>query len=351
MNVTVRIILAILTLLAALALGLLVRHVLVVRFKKASLGYHLAQAVGVAVLLLLLLLALMLGLVIITGDTTPFALLQGAPESGPTPLQGVIALLWNTVFSGIVCVLVLMIVAPIKTAISRKLEEQGVEVNLRVLVVRAYYALVLAVIFLAVLLIWDVQIALPVTIITGVLTFALRDLIKDQVAGVYILAEHQFQIGDQITISSSTGVVTHIDMRATTLRLVTGEAVIIPNGRFLDQNVRNNTRYKNRRAAITALFAQADYEGDATLSRLVQTIKGIAVVSSDEEPSITLDAVTGRVEDYNSGDGGSSSQAVRLSVRFWVESRSRDAVTSVMEALRDAFPRADFLVQEFAAGA
>ncbi len=64
-----------------------------------------------------------------------------------------------------------------------------------------------------------------------------------------------------------------------------------------------------------------------------------------------MSAVTGRLEGYNPGDSGYSSQPVRLSVRFWVESRSRDAVTAVMEALKYAFPRADFLVQEFAASA
>ena len=61
--------------------------------------------------------------------------------------------------------------------------------------------------------------------------------------------------------------------------------------------------------------------------------------------------LAGRVEGYSPADGGYSGKTVCLSVRFWVESRSRDAVTAVMEALKDAFPCADFLVQEFAASA
>lgn len=351
MDITVRIILSILTLLVALALGFYIRHALVKRFKKASLGSHLAQAVGVAVILLLLFVALILGLVIITGDTSLFATLQGGAGGKPTPLQGALTLFWNIALSGIICVLGLMIAAPLKTALTRKLEEQGVEVNLRTLIVRSGYALLLVIIFFVVLLIWDVQVALPVAVVTGVLTFALRDLIKDLVAGVYILAEHQFQIGDQISISASRGTVTHIDMRATTLRLVTGEVMVVPNGHFLDENVRNNTRYKDRRATIIALFARADYDEDTTPFQLVQTIKDTAIVSQDQEPSIILNAVTGRVEGYNPGDDGYSSSTVRLWVRFWVESRSRDAVTAVMESLMDAFPRADFRVQDFAAGA
>ncbi len=59
-------------------------------------------------------------------------------------------------------------------------------------------------------------------------------------------------------------------MRVMALRLATEEAMIIPNGHFLDQNVRNNTRYTDGRAAITAIFAQGDYDEDTTLSQLVQ---------------------------------------------------------------------------------
>jgi small-conductance mechanosensitive channel len=351
MDISVRIILSILTLLVALALGVFIRYVLVKRFKKASLSYRLAGAVGVSVILFLLLLALILVLVILTGDVTLLATLLGTPGAKLTPFQSVVTLLWNIAESGIVCVLGLMIAGWLKTLVDRRLEEQEIDANARVLLVRASYAGLLIIVFFVVLLIWDVQIALPVTILTGVLTFALRDLIKDLVAGVYILAEQQFHIGDQITISSSTGTVTHISIRVTTLRLVTGEAIIIPNGHFLDESVRNNTRYKDRRATITAHFTLADYDEDTTPFQIAQTIKSTAIVSQEEEPAIIVNAVTGRLEGYNPGGGGYSNATVRLTVRFWVESGSRDAVTAVMEALKKAFPRADFLVQEFAASA
>jgi hypothetical protein len=52
----------------ALALGLLVRHLLLKQFKKASLGYTLANAFGMSVIALLLLLAVGIGAAIITGN-------------------------------------------------------------------------------------------------------------------------------------------------------------------------------------------------------------------------------------------------------------------------------------------
>lgn len=349
MNLSVRIILSLLIVLVALALGFFIRAALAKRFTKAGLGYQLARAAGVSIILLLLLLAAVLSLVIVTGDVALFALLLGTLSTQPTVFQRVVSLLWGLALTGTICVLGLMIAEYFKTVLSRNLEEQQVEANLRTLAVRASYAFVLVLVLLAVLMIWDVQIALPITIIVGVLTFALRDLIRDQIAGVYILAERQFQIGDQVTISSFEGTVTHIDMRATSLRLVTGEAMVVPNGRFLDESVRNNTRYKDRRATIIAIFALADYDEHTTPLQLVQAIKNTTIVSQEGEPMIIMNAVKGRVEGFHAEEGGYSNKTVTLAVRFWVESRNRAAVTSVMEALKYAFPHTDFVVQEFAA--
>jgi small conductance mechanosensitive channel len=349
MDLSVRVILSLLIVLVALALGFFIRSALVKRFTKGGLGYQLARAAGVSIILLLLLLAAVLSLVIITEDATLFALLLGTLSTQPTLFQSAVSVIWYLALTGTICALGLLSAEYLKTTLSRRLQEQEVEANLRALAGRASYALVLVLVFLAVLMIWDVQIALPITIIVGVLTFALRDLIRDLIAGIYILLERQFQIGDQITISSFEGTVTHIDMRATSLRLVTGEAMVVPNGRFLDQSVRNNTRYKDRRATIMAIFAQEDYDEHTTPLQLVRAIKNTTIVSQEGEPTIIMNAVKGRVEGFHAEEGGYSNKTVTLAVSFWVESRNRVAVTSVMEALKYAFPHTDFVVQQFAA--
>jgi small-conductance mechanosensitive channel len=283
MNTFTRVMLSILLLLFALALGLLVRHLLLKQFKKASLGYALANAAGMSVIAILLLLAVGMGAAIITGDIVLLTSMLGLgmPGNNLTPLESLINVLWKVA-------------------------------------------------------------------ITGVLTFALRDLIKDLVAGVFILADHPFQIGDEITISSSTGDVTKVSTRTTTLHLVTGEEMIIPNGRFIDQTVSNNTRYQSRRAAITAVFAEEAYVENETLRQLTQVVKGTEIASADRVPRITLDSATGRVEGFSAEKGGYSTGTITLTIRFWVEGSNRDAVTEVMEVLRKAFPQADFRVLEFA---
>jgi small-conductance mechanosensitive channel len=318
--------------------------------KKASLGYALANAAGVSVIAILLLLAVGMGAAIITGDIVLLTSMLGLgmPGNNLTLLESLINVLWKVAITGVLGVLGLIIAGQIKAALERRLEQQDVTINLRTLIGRACYVLVLVATFFVVLMIWNVQIALPVAIISGVLTFALRDLIKDLVAGVFILADRPFQIGDEITISSSTGDVTKVSTRTTTLHLVTGEEMIIPNGRFIDQNVSNNTRYQSRRAAITAIFAEEAYVEHETLRQLIHVIKGTEIASADRVPRITLNSATGRVEGFSAEKGGYSTGTITLTIRFWVDGSNRDAVTEVMEVLRKAFPHADFRVLEFA---
>ena len=350
MNTFTCVMLSILLLLFALALGLLVRHLLLRQFKKASLGYALANAAGVSVIAILLLLAVGMGAAIIKGDIDLLTnmLGLGTPGNNLTPLESLINVLWKVAITGVLGVLGLLIAGQIKAALERRLEQQDVTINLRTLIGRACYVLVLVATLFVVLMIWDVQIALPVAIISGVLTFALRDLIKDLVSGVFILADRPFQIGDEITISSSTGEVTNVSTRTTTLHLVTGEEMIIPNGRFIDQNVSNNTRYQSRRAAITAIFAEEAYVEHETQRQLIQVVKGTEIASDDRVPRITLNSAMGSLEGFSAEKGDYNTRTITLTIRFWVEGSNRDAITEVMEALRKAFPHADFRVLEFA---
>jgi small conductance mechanosensitive channel len=60
-------------------------------------------------------------------------------------------------------------------------------------------------------------------------SLSLQDTAKNLVAGLYLLAERPFHVGDQITVRTFTGRVEFIDMRTTTLRTDDDQQVIIPN--------------------------------------------------------------------------------------------------------------------------
>jgi small-conductance mechanosensitive channel len=60
--------------------------------------------------------------------------------------------------------------------------------------------------------------------------FGAQNLIKDILAGLFILVENQFRKGDVVTIASTTGVVEDINLRRTLLRDLDGIVHSVPNG-------------------------------------------------------------------------------------------------------------------------
>ena len=68
----------------------------------------------------------------------------------------------------------------------------------------------------------------------GVLGFAVgfgaQTMVKDLLNGLFLLAEGQYTIGDEITIGGVTGVVERVTLRTTTLRATNGDIHIVPSG-------------------------------------------------------------------------------------------------------------------------
>jgi small conductance mechanosensitive channel len=68
----------------------------------------------------------------------------------------------------------------------------------------------------------------------GVLGFAVgfgaQTMVKDLLNGLFLLAEGQYTIGDEITVSGVTGIVERVTLRTTTLRATNGDVHIVPSG-------------------------------------------------------------------------------------------------------------------------
>ncbi len=100
---------------------------------------------------------------------------------------------------------------------------------------------------LALLQIWGVGLApfLAVgTAVAAAIGFGAQDLVKDLIAGFFILIEDQFRVGDVVSISGATGVVQDIQLRVTVLRDIEGNVHFVPNGQ-----IQVSTNY-------TSVFAQ-----------------------------------------------------------------------------------------------
>src|SRR4030095_12929858 len=67
--------------------------------------------------------------------------------------------------------------------------------------------------------------------------FGLQDIVKNFVAGLILLIERPFQVGDRIEIDNATAEVVEVRARATVLRTNDDVHVIVPNSKFMTDTV------------------------------------------------------------------------------------------------------------------
>ena len=69
-------------------------------------------------------------------------------------------------------------------------------------------------------------------ILGAVVGLAFQDIIKDLIAGFFILFDNQYSVGDYVKINEFTGEVIAIGMKTTKIKAYTGEVKIISNSSF-----------------------------------------------------------------------------------------------------------------------
>jgi small conductance mechanosensitive channel len=79
---------------------------------------------------------------------------------------------------------------------------------------------------------------------------ALQDVLKNLFAGVYLLLEQPFKIGDTIVVDNREGEVESIEIRTTVLRTRDGTQALVPNALVFATTVMNRTAYPTRRVSI-----------------------------------------------------------------------------------------------------
>jgi small-conductance mechanosensitive channel len=342
-----RIGLTILTILIALAIGLLLRRAVVRSLKNSVLDKWLVQTLGILVILPLLILAALASPIIITWDVNILTVVLLKIFPGADVKNIVLNMLWTL----LIVVLAFGIARTLMRITIRGLGESRIDINMRTLLGRVFYFTILIFAFFWILSLWQPSLAVPVTVIgivTVSLSIAIQDIVKDLVAGFYILIEHPFRIGDQISTANYTGRVEDVQLRATRLRIVSGEEVTIPNSMVFGGIVINNTFYDERRATIAVSFDQEDFVQDETPELILKTIKEISSVMVKPEPRVTVSSITGTVNGYTGSQSGYTGKAITLTLRFWIASGQISTVSEVMCGLRDALPKADLVVRESA---
>ncbi|HST04405.1 MAG TPA: mechanosensitive ion channel domain-containing protein [Chloroflexia bacterium] len=164
------------------------------------------------------------------------------------------------------------------------------------------------------------------------ISLSLQDLLRNVVAGIYVLLEQPFKIGDRITVKDVTGVVQAIELRTTLLRTDDGLRVVVPNGTVLNEIVTNRSVSNQQKTSVKVRIAMASM-GDLqkTSNEIISMLQNVEGVSETPAPSVAVE--------------GTLDELVLLRVDFWFTSGEKIlSAGRVVEALRTRWPEANITV-------
>jgi moderate conductance mechanosensitive channel len=162
------------------------------------------------------------------------------------------------------------------------------------------------------------------TVVGAVLAFGAQSVVKDLLSGFFLVIEGQYDIGDGITVGTTSGTVEDLSLRVTRVRSFDGSIVYVPNGEI--RVLANTSRGWARAIVDIAVPASTDVD---------RLLEGVRQAST----AVTEDAkVAAWLEGAPSFLGIVSSDAEHLTAR--VTARTSSARREDVErALREEITR------------
>ena len=205
------------------------------------------------------------------------------------------------VISGVVVFIVtLYISAWIARIIKRSSERRGADPEIVILLTRGtrWTLIILGIIVALEQVDFDVTGLIAGLGIAGVtIGFALQDVAKNFVAGVLLLIQQPFEIGDVVKILDYVGTVQEITLRTTDILSQDGRMVIVPNSEVFVNPLMNYSRTPRRRIEISA---GVSYDSD--LQKVSETalrvLSGLDEVLADPAPEVTFREFGGSTIDF-----------------------------------------------------
>lgn len=230
----------------------------------------------------------------------------------------------RTLWAAVVVVITLVLARGVRKATMRQLVRHRAQANATILLGNLAQLGVIVLGTLIVLAIYTQGafgwILTSFSVVGIVVGLSLQDILRNFFAGVWVLVERPFRIGDAIDVSGYTGVVEEISFRTTQLRTADGREVIVPNGDFMTKPVVNLTRFPLRRGVVfLSLDATTDLASDAVLS----AVASVDRIAKDPGPTVELRRV--------------ANGRARYQVTFWTPDHDA-GVAAAIAALRAHFP-------------
>lgn len=154
---------------------------------------------------------------------------------------------------------------------------------------------------------------------------ALQDVMKNFVAGVILLVQQPFHVGESIGVKGFDGTITAIDLRATEMRASDGRLVILPNADVLVNPIINYSRTSQRQVELS-LNLPLTCDPDIVRGILTEVGKDVVGFLNKPEPAVMFVNLT--------------NSAMQLNFSFWVDVNKNDTARvreAVLLKIKSAF--------------
>ncbi|MCB1885168.1 MAG: mechanosensitive ion channel family protein [Geminicoccaceae bacterium] len=158
--------------------------------------------------------------------------------------------------------------------------------------------------------------------------FAFKDILQNWLAGLLLLFQQPFRVGDQIVVEGYEGTIERVETRATILKTYDGRRVVIPNATIYSNSVTVNTAFPTRRSEYDVGIGYGD-DIKTAKATILEAMRGANGVLSEPPPEVIPWAL--------------DSSAVMLRARWWTNPFRSDVVRvqgEVVEAVKYALDAA-----------
>lgn len=162
------------------------------------------------------------------------------------------------------------------------------------------------------------------------LAFAVQDIAQNFTAGLLLLLQQPFKIGDLVEINGKIGRVTAIEIRATTIRTLDGLLIIMPNAQLLSNPITNfSASLKRQITIIVSLPASVEVETARQL--MLEAAQQLASFQVDPPPAALFHEF--------------SSTQVKGKLTFWISNTGQvehlKAIDLALSSLKTTFNQAN----------
>jgi potassium efflux system protein len=118
------------------------------------------------------------------------------------------------------------------------------------------------------------------------LGFGLQEIFANIVSGIIILIERPIRVGDVVTVNNVTGTVTRMQLRATTIKDMDFRELIVPNKKFITEDVMNWTLTDRRSRVVHNIGVAYGSDTQLVQETLLKVARRHPLVQKDPAPDV-----------------------------------------------------------------